>query len=192
MVSPATPPPRLDRGARRIVLYGLATVSGVVLLFSYRTSTSSELPGESAPTAAADVGTSVQAVSPAPASSPVPGASPAPARRAAASPSPPSSRTVGNRTGWSGTVLGSAIPVRWGQVQVRATLDQGRIVAVDAVRLPDANSGDQQINARAVPILVRESLAAQSARIDMVSGATLTSTGYTRSLQAALDRVGAS
>ena len=80
--------------------------------------------------------------------------------------------------------------VKWGQVQVRATLASGRITAVDVLRTPDENAHDRQVNAAAVPVLVRETLAAQSTRIDMVSGATFTSTGYVRSLQAALDRAG--
>ena len=80
--------------------------------------------------------------------------------------------------------------VKWGQVQVRATLEAGRITAVDVLRTPDENAHDRQVNAAAVPVLVRETLAAQSTRIDMVSGATFTSGGYVRSLQAALDRAG--
>ncbi|OEV26774.1 FMN-binding protein, partial [Streptomyces nanshensis] len=57
-----------------------------------------------------------------------------------------------------------------------------------AVRLPDGNARDREIAASAVPQLTREALAAQSARIDAVSGATYTSDGYISSLQSALDR----
>ena len=46
---------------------------------------------------------------------------------------------------------------------------------------------DEQINAYALPILVQATLDSQSANIDMVSGATYTSSGYLQSLQAALD-----
>jgi hypothetical protein len=56
--------------------------------------------------------------------------------------------------------------------------------------VPDGNPRDQQINAYALPILVQESLDAQSANIDMVSGATVTSDGHLRSLQGALDEAG--
>jgi uncharacterized protein with FMN-binding domain len=75
-------------------------------------------------------------------------------------------------------------------VQVRATIARGRIVTVDVLRAPDENAHDRALSAAAVPVLVRETLGAQSARIDMVSGATFTSTGYVQSLQAALDRTG--
>jgi uncharacterized protein with FMN-binding domain len=90
----------------------------------------------------------------------------------------------------SGKVTGPAVDTRWGPVQVEVTLDNGRITAVTVPRYPDGNRRDQQINDRALPILVQETLAAQSADIDTVSGATVTSEGYLRSLQAALDQAG--
>jgi uncharacterized protein with FMN-binding domain len=177
MVSPVVPP-RVDRGVRRIVLCGLTTVSAVVLLFSYRTSTTPELPEAAGTPDATDVGT-VDATRPGT-------ASPDAGDTAAA----PSGRAHPAGEGYSGTVTGPVVQVTWGQVQVRATLDAGRITAVDVLRTPDENAHDRQVNAAAVPVLVRETLAAQSTRIDMVSGATFTSTGYVRSLQAALDRAG--
>jgi uncharacterized protein with FMN-binding domain len=90
----------------------------------------------------------------------------------------------------SGTVTGPAVDTRWGPVQVEVTLAGGKITAVTVPRYPDGNRKDEQINARALPILVKETLAAQSADIDTVSGATVTSEGYLQSLQAALDQAG--
>lgn len=90
----------------------------------------------------------------------------------------------------SGKVTGPAVDTRWGPVQVEITLDGGKITAVTVPRYPDGNRRDQQINDRALPILVRETLDAQSADIDTVSGATVTSEGYLQSLQAALDQAG--
>lgn len=91
----------------------------------------------------------------------------------------------------SGTVTGPAVDTRWGPVQVEVTLDgSGKITAVTVPVYPDGNRKDQQINARALPILVQETLQAQSADIDTVSGATVTSEGYLESLQAALDQAG--
>ena len=58
------------------------------------------------------------------------------------------------------------------------------------VQYPDGNGRDREINAQALPVLVQETLSAQNADIDMVSGATVTSTGYVQSLQSALDQVG--
>ncbi|MEW2314361.1 FMN-binding protein [Streptomyces bauhiniae] len=90
----------------------------------------------------------------------------------------------------SGTFTGDTINTPYGPVQVRITISEGRLTAVTAVRVPDANARDREIAAYAVPRLTGEALDAQSARIDAVSGATYTSGGYIRSLQSALDRTG--
>lgn len=90
-----------------------------------------------------------------------------------------------------GTVVtGPAVDTRWGPVQVQVTVSGGRITDVEVVEYPTGNGRDQQINARALPVLVQETLDAQSADVDMVSGATVTSEGYVGSLQAALDEAG--
>jgi uncharacterized protein with FMN-binding domain len=75
-------------------------------------------------------------------------------------------------------------------VQVEITVRDGEVTDVSVVDYPSGNGRDRQINARALPILVQETLDAQSANIDMVSGATVTSEGYLGSLQSALDRAG--
>jgi uncharacterized protein with FMN-binding domain len=95
----------------------------------------------------------------------------------------PSGGSSGTRT-----LTGDAIDTRWGPVQVRVTLTGGKITKVTALRLPDGNQRDREINDFAVPQLTQEALSAQSARIDSVSGATYTSDGYVRSLQSALDK----
>ena len=87
----------------------------------------------------------------------------------------------------SGTFLGSSVQTRYGPVQVKITYAAGRVTAVVAVQLPSGRSRDAEINNYAVPILESETLAAQSANINSVSGATYTSDGYVQSLQAALD-----
>ena len=108
---------------------------------------------------------------------------------AASSSSSPSGAKSGSRTG-SRTVTGDTVQTRWGPVQVRVTIKSGRLTDVTAVQYPQDNPRDQEINSYALPRLRREALAAQSAGIDMVSGATYTSTGYQRSLQSALDSAG--
>ena len=69
-------------------------------------------------------------------------------------------------------------------------MKSGTITAVDVVQYPPGNHKDQEINDYALPILVQDTLQAQSAKIDMVSGATVTSDGYVESLQSALDQAG--
>jgi uncharacterized protein with FMN-binding domain len=75
-------------------------------------------------------------------------------------------------------------------VQVQITVADGKITAVDVPVYPSNNPRDQEINSYALPALVQETLDRQSANIDMVSGATVTSDGYLQSLQSALDRAG--
>jgi uncharacterized protein with FMN-binding domain len=88
------------------------------------------------------------------------------------------------------SVTGSTVQTQWGPVQLKVTFDGSRITAVDVLQQPDGTGRDQEINAQALPILTQEALAAQSAKIDAVSGATYTSQGYIASLQSALDAAG--
>ncbi|MFH8772453.1 FMN-binding protein [Streptomyces sp. NPDC017958] len=92
----------------------------------------------------------------------------------------------------SGTksVTGDTVQTRWGPVRVRVTIGSGKLTDVTAVSYPQDNPRDQEINGYALPQLRREALAAQSAQIDTVSGATYTSEGYRQSLQSALDSAG--
>ena len=85
------------------------------------------------------------------------------------------------------TVNGSAAGTRYGPVQVRVTIRSHRLVAVTALVYPSSEGRDREISAFALPKLEQEAIAAQSAGIDTVSGATFTSDGYKHSLQSALD-----
>ena len=151
-------------GVRRIVLWFMSTLTVVTLLFGYHTSTSSEM---------ASGGTSV--VAPAPGSGTT---------------GTGSGTTSGTATAQTATVTGTSTDTRWGPVQVQITVANGEITDVTVVEYPTGNGKDRQINARALPVLVQETLDAQSADIDMVSGATVTSEGYIGSLQSALDEAG--
>jgi uncharacterized protein with FMN-binding domain len=73
---------------------------------------------------------------------------------------------------------------------VAVSVADGRVTDVQVVEYPTENPRDQEINSYALPVLVQETIDAQSADIDMVSGATVTSEGYVRSLQSALDQAG--
>jgi uncharacterized protein with FMN-binding domain len=80
------------------------------------------------------------------------------------------------------------VDTQWGPVQVQLTVKGGTITKVSVLQYPNGNPRDQEINAYALPILIRETQQQQTANIDMVSGATFTSDGYIRSLQSALDK----
>jgi uncharacterized protein with FMN-binding domain len=145
---------------RRAVLAIVATVVGLVLLLSFKThSTSTALT-----TPPAVVGT--------PSTSTSPDGSPSTSAGASA----------------TRTITGDAADTRYGPVQVRITVSNGRLTAVDAIEYPTESPRDAQINSYAVPQLNQEALAARSAQIDMISGATYTSQGYVTSLQSALDK----
>jgi uncharacterized protein with FMN-binding domain len=157
---------------RRITLWLLSTVTVLVLLFSYRTSTMG-ISGSSSTAAVAPADTSG-------------GTTASTGSAATPAPSSSSSSTTTASSG-SGTYDGSVEQTRWGPVQVRITVANGKIIDVEATTYPDGNQRDIEINDRALPILHDEVLAAQSADINTVSGATVTSDGYITSLQAALD-----
>ncbi|MBD9734782.1 FMN-binding protein [Streptomyces sp. H28] len=93
----------------------------------------------------------------------------------------------GARAIGDGTVTGNAEQTQYGAVQVRLTVSDGKITKAEAVQAPKGGQSDQ-ITANAVPKLNQAAVAAQSADIDSVSGATYTSTGYKKSLQSALDK----
>ena len=85
------------------------------------------------------------------------------------------------------TVNGSAVDTQFGPVQVQVRIRGGHIVSARAIDYPMGSGRDREINSYAIPILQQETVSAQSAQIDTVSGATYTSEGYVRSLQSALD-----
>ena len=85
-------------------------------------------------------------------------------------------------------MTGDTASTQWGPVQIELTLADGQITDVSVLQYPHGNPRDVEINNYALPTLIQETLDAQGAGIDMVSGATVTSAGYVQSLQSALDR----
>lgn len=162
---------------RRVVLAALSTAVVLVMLLSFKTHA---LPTtiESRPAAIADL------LSP-PTTSP-----PAAIDGTASSRPTGTSTTTTAAPARTVTVTGNPSSTRYGPVAVQITVTNGQITAVDAVEYPTSKSRDLQINQRAVPLLDQEALAAQSANIHTISGATYTSNGYVTSLQSALDKAG--
>jgi uncharacterized protein with FMN-binding domain len=160
---------------KRIVLWLMSTLTVLVLLFGYHTSTSSTAAAQGAQSSALAPVTGGTSSSAAPSS-----AAAAPSSAAAASPSTATSRAV----------TGTVAQTRWGPVQVQLSVASGKITNVSVLQYPSGTGRDQEINAQALPILIQETLDSQSAQIDMVSGATVTSDGYLESLQSALDQAG--
>ena len=152
---------------RRLTLWLVSTASALVLLFSYHTSTGGSGGTQAAALASATPGTSSSSA-----------ATPAPSSTGSTSP---------ESTSTSGSFTGDSVDTRWGPVQVEITVANGRITDAQAVVYPSEKGRDQEINSYALPVLHDEVLQAQNAQIDAVSGATVTSDGYTASLQSAID-----
>jgi uncharacterized protein with FMN-binding domain len=83
---------------------------------------------------------------------------------------------------------GTVVRTRFGPIQIRIIVDHDAIADVTAIMLPSGDPRTDQINTAALPKLRQRALAAQSADIETVSGATYTSAGYRESLQAAIDK----
>jgi uncharacterized protein with FMN-binding domain len=161
---------------RRIALFITSTIAALILLFSYRTSWG---PASSTASTSQVGNNGVGIVSggntsggSAGSTSTDPSATPAPSKAAKLS---------------DVTVNGSVAQTMWGPVQVQVVIAGGKITDVRAIVYPNGNGRDDEINSYALPQLHDQVIAAQSANIDGVSGATVTSRGYVESLQAALD-----
>ena len=168
---------------RRVIATAAGTVVGLIMLLSFKTRSAPPAavavgPATSSPAASSPATSSPTASSPtAPAATGTPGA-------ASGSTSPATSASSPQ------TVTGSAASTRYGPVQVQITVTNGQVTAVKAVQYPTGSSRDQEINSFAIPQLNQEAVAAKSAKIDMISGATYTSDGYITSLQSALSKAG--
>lgn len=171
---------------RRITYWAMSTLTVLVLLFSYHTSRSSTAVLATAETR---VVTSSSSGSSGPSgSSGSSGASGSSAGSAGSSAGSSGSAASSGTSAASQTIAGDAVMTRYGAVQVQITVAGGRITAADVLQVPMQDRHDQMINSMAVPVYNEEVVAAQSASIDMVSGATVTYDGYVQSLQSAIDR----
>ena len=103
-------------------------------------------------------------------------------------PSAPSTTVPATPTCSGEERTGPSVTTKFGPVQVAATIsDDGTICAVDTVRWPDDDRKSSSINQRALPTLEQRAVQAQSAQVNAVSGATVTSRAFVQSLQALLD-----
>ena len=166
-------------------LAGTAIVT--VLLFSFKTPAELVGVGGVSPSAVVDDGGNGAGASPAPATTTAP--TPAPGTTTAPTPAPSDATTGAGGTADVTEVTGPTVSTRYGPVQVKIEVSAGTITDVVALQLPSGGRSGR-ISDSAEPTLHDEALAAQSASIDGVSGATYTSRAYEQSLQAALDQAG--
>ena len=152
---------------RRVVLAVTGTIAGLVALLSFK-SHSPTVP------VAATTGTGGSSSS---------------------SSSSSSSRTIpgefqsvaGPLTAGETTITGKVANTAYGPVQVQLVVKSNKIVKVAILEQPTNTIRDIQIGQFAFPKLISETLSAQNAKIDAVSGASYTSAGYISSLQSAVD-----
>ena len=177
---------------RRITLWLLSTVSALVLLFSYHTSTSSAVSTSIVAQSGTETGTASgdgpTAGGSGETGSGTTGSGETGSGSSGSSGSPGSSADSGSSSSVAKTYTGDAVSTRFGDVQVQITVKKGKVTKSSVTQVPWSNGRDQEINSYAVPILNSEAVDAQSASIDMVSGATYTSQGYIGSLQSAIDQ----
>ncbi len=194
---------------KRGLLIGVGTLGGLGAVFAI---TPPQL-GDSGPTGLAALpGKAASSAAPAASAAPTkaaaaPAASAAPTKKAAAtkkatptksaapaqtqSAAPqPAQTTPAASAGVTGTFDGNTTQTRWGPVQVRIVVKNGKIVAASALQSPNGDSRSRSIAQQAIPYLVQETLAAQSDQISGVGGASYTSYGWYTSLQSALKKAG--
>lgn len=164
------------------MLWLMATITVVVLMFGYHTSREGALTTASPPAVVSSKSGSTPSTTTSQDDSTDTTDSTATASSGSAG---SSSSTTGSKT-----VTGDTAQTQWGPVQVSLTIAGGKVTDVQVPVYPYNNPRDQEINDYALPVLVKETMSAQSADIDMVSGATVTSQGYLTSLQSALDKAG--
>lgn len=153
---------------KRAVFTILATVAGLVMLLQYKTPAPPVLAIPVTAAAAAGAGTTPPAAAP-----PATPAGPAPEQ--------------------DRTLVGETVDTEQGPVQVQVTITGTAatgitITDITVLQYPSGGGRDQEINSAALPQLVEQALAVQGSGIQMVSGATYTSTGFIQSLQSALDQ----
>lgn len=163
---------------RRVVLSILGTIAGVAALLSFKTHSGTGHPLSALGPLSSPVATAPTSAAPTPSTAPSSTGTSAKPRSSASSTAAPASRTLS----------GQAVQTRYGTVQVQVVLSGSTIQSVGYLQLTADDPRSEEINSQAAPILVQQTIQAQSANIDGVSGATYTSEGYQQSLQSALDQ----
>jgi uncharacterized protein with FMN-binding domain len=166
---------------RRALLTLGGTAAGLAALLSFKTHSLAAAAPEATGTPSASAGTSQPMASGAGSSS----ASPAASKKASAASKAGTSSPASART-----VTGTVANTQYGPMQVQLALNGTKITKVTVLQRTNDGAESDEIDGNAIPKLSSETLAAQSAHIDAVSGATYTSSGYIQSLQSALDQAG--
>jgi uncharacterized protein with FMN-binding domain len=158
---------------RRAILVGAGTVAGVAAVLGYHPGSLFTTPAAQA----ADITTSAAGAT-------------TTATTGSASSTAASASGSGKSAATSKTYTGDTVQTRFGPVQVEVTVRGSKITKVNAIASPNGDPHSAQISAYAIPQLRKQAMAAQSASISGVSGASYTSQGFEQSLQSALAQAG--
>jgi uncharacterized protein with FMN-binding domain len=162
---------------RAVIALG-GTAAGLAALLSFKTHPA--VLAMSAPSAPSSAGS---------ASTPGMGGSASSGKQPAAKGAASKKGSAGGSTAQkSRMIAGGVANTQYGPMQVEVTLTGKKIDSVKVLQQTNDGSESQQIDSMSIPKLTSETLTAQSAKIDAVSGATYTSEGYQQSLQSALDK----
>ena len=175
---------------KRGLLIGVGTVGALGAVFAitppqFGSSSNSglaALPGNAPSTPAAATPNA-----PAPSSA---SAAPSKTAKAPSNAAPAPTKAAAVPAGITGTFDGDTSQTRWGPVQVRIVVKDGKIVDASALQSPNGDRRSTDISRQSIPFLVQETLAAQSDQISGVGGASYTSVGWFNSLQSALKKAG--
>lgn len=186
---------------KRALLIAGGTVGGLGAVLAITppqlssTSSVSDMPGTSIPSATTPSATKTPSAAATPKATSTPKQSAKPTSKATASskptaaattPAAPATTAAGKNV--NGTFTGNSVDVGYGIVQVKITVANGKITDAQAVQAPSGRN-DRYTN-MSVPVLRQRTLAAQSANINGVSGASYTSYGWYTSLVSALKQAG--
>jgi uncharacterized protein with FMN-binding domain len=139
------------------------------------------------PLTTSNTGTGTVSSTPPPIPNPTPTATPTqkPLPKPAPAPAPvPTPKPIGQYK--DGTYTGPAADAYYGNVQVEAIVQGGKIADVKFLDYPQTHQTSVYINSQAMPYLTQEAIQAQNANVNIVSGATLTSQAFIQSLASAL------
>ena len=178
---------------KRAIVIGTGTVMGVAAVLALNPDGGASASGN-LPTLPTSTSTSTSTIS----SNSASNSSGSSTSNAATSPNSSSNSSSSNSSGSSSSssssstkkVTGSAVDVGYGVVQVEAIIKGGKLVDVQAISLPNNDGHSARISQQAYPMLVNQAIAAQSANISGIGGASYTSYGFQQSLSSALTKAG--
>lgn len=172
---------------RRVLLAIGGTITGLVMLLSFKSHTSSPVASLGAQGVQGGQAAQGAGASGAPSAGSNGSATPAATSSGAGTSAAKSSGSGRVSASAARTVDGNVANTIYGPVQIQLTVRSNKITKVAILEEPQSSQHDIEIGQFAFPVLISETLKAQSAHIDSVSGATYTSGGYVQSLQSAID-----